>query len=136
MADAAGTNWAGTYAFAGTLHRPASLDELRAIVARAPRVHVLGSRHSFNAIADSAELVSLDGLPADVTVDHEAGTVSCSAALTYGELAAALAAEGVALHNLASLPHISVARRGGHRDARLGRRQRQPGHGGQRRWSS
>jgi xylitol oxidase len=43
-----------------------------------------------------------------VVVDHEAGTVSCNAALKYGELATALAAEGVALHNLASLPHISV----------------------------
>ena len=76
---------------------------------RAPRVRVLGSRHSFTAIADSAELVSLDGLPADVVVDHAAGTVTCNAALKYGELATALAAEGVALHNLASLPHISIA---------------------------
>jgi xylitol oxidase len=70
---------------------------------------VLGSRHSFSAIGDAAELVSLEGLPPDVVVDHAAGTVSCSAALTYGELATALAAEGVAMHNLASLPHISIA---------------------------
>jgi alditol oxidase len=103
------TNWAGTHVFrAGTVHRPTTRDEVREIVARAPRVRVLGSRHSFTAIADSAELVSLAGLPADVAVDHAAGTVTCNAGLKYGELATALAAEGVALHNLASLPHISI----------------------------
>ena len=72
-------------------------------------MRVLGSRHSFSAIADSAELVSLEDLPADVVVDRAAGTVSCNAGLKYGELATALAAQGLALHNLASLPHISVA---------------------------
>jgi xylitol oxidase len=102
-------NWAGTHVFrAGTLHRPTTVAQLREIVARAPRVRVLGSRHSFSDIADSAELVTLEGLPADVVVDHAAGTVTCNAALKYGELATTLAAEGVALHNLASLPHISV----------------------------
>ena len=35
--------------------------------------------------------------------------MTCSAWLKYGELAEALAAHGVALHNLASLPHISIA---------------------------
>jgi xylitol oxidase len=104
------TNWAGTYAFrAAALHRPSTREQLREIVARAPRVRVLGSRHSFTDLADSAELVSLEGLPADVAVDHKAGTVSCNAALKYGELAVALAGEEVALHNLASLPHISIA---------------------------
>jgi alditol oxidase len=64
------TNWAGTHAYrAATLHRPTTHAQLREVVARAPRVRVLGSRHSFNAIADSAELVSLDGLPAAVVVD-------------------------------------------------------------------
>ena len=53
--------------------------------------------------------MTLDALPADIVVDHAAGTVSCSAAVRYGELAEALEPEGVALRNLASLPHISVA---------------------------
>jgi alditol oxidase len=102
-------NWAGNHVFAaGTLHRPSTLDEVRAIVAGTPQVRVLGSRHSFSAVADSAELVSLEAMPADVVVDHAAGTVSCGGAVKYGELATALVAEGVALHNLASLPHISV----------------------------
>ena len=59
--------------------------------------------------ADSTELISLDGLPPDVAVDHVAGTVNCAPGVRYGELAQALAGEGLALHNLASLPHISVA---------------------------
>ena len=61
-------NWAGTHVYgAATLHRPGTREQVREIVARAPRVRVLGSRHSFSDIADSAELVSLEGLPADVT---------------------------------------------------------------------
>jgi xylitol oxidase len=103
------TNWAGNHTYqAASLHRPASLDQLRELVAGAAQVRVLGSRHSFNDIADSDVLVTLDGLPGEVAVDHAAGTVSCPAALRYGELARALAAEEVALANLASLPHISV----------------------------
>jgi alditol oxidase len=103
-------NWAGNYRYgAERLHRPSTLEEVREIVAAAPRVRVLGSRHSFNDMADSRELVTLAGLPADVVVDRTAGTVSFGAGLTYGELAGALHDEGLALHNLASLPHISVA---------------------------
>ena len=76
---------------------------------RRARVRVLGSRHSFTDLADSDELVSLESLPADVAVDRDARTVSFSAGLRYGELAEALEREGLALANLASLPHISVA---------------------------
>ncbi len=102
-------NWAGNVVYgARRLHCPTSVEALRELVAAAPRIRVLGSRHSFNTIADSCELVSLRALPAAVDVDREAGTVSCPAALTYGELAQALHAEGVALANLGSLPHISV----------------------------
>lgn len=104
------SNWAGSHIYqAATLHRPSSLEDAGEIIASACRVHVLGSRHSFTDIADSLELVSLDGLPADVVVDKSAGTVSFSGALRYGELAERLKVEGLALANLASLPHISVA---------------------------
>jgi alditol oxidase len=104
------SNWAGSYTYrADQLHRPSSLEQVQEIIANAPRVRVLGSRHSFTDIADSAELLTLERLPADVVVDHAAGTVSFSAGLTYGRLAEALQAEGVALANLGSLPHISGA---------------------------
>jgi xylitol oxidase len=102
-------NWAGTHAYAAErLHRPSTLEEVRAIVASARSVRVLGTRHSFSDIADSGALLSLDAVPAEVVVDRAAGTVSFGAGLTYGRLAEALAAEGLALHNLASLPDISV----------------------------
>jgi alditol oxidase len=103
-------NWAGNHRYQATrLHRPSTLEQVRELVAKASRVRVLGSRHSFTGIADSAELLSLDSLLTDLVVDHDAGTVSFSAGLRYGELAQALQAEGLALANLASLPHISVA---------------------------
>ena len=70
---------------------------------------MLGTRHTFTAIGDADELVSLAGLPAAIEVDAVAGTVACGAATTYGELAPALDAHGLALPALASLPHISVA---------------------------
>lgn len=104
------TNWAGNHVYrAAALHRPATLEELREIVARAPRVHAIGTRHSFTDIGDSTELVAVDGLAGEVVVDRAAGTVTCGAGLKYGELAEVLAAHGAALHNLASLPHISIA---------------------------
>jgi alditol oxidase len=106
----AGTNWAGSHRYrAARLHRPESVEQVQELAAAARRVRVLGSRHSFTGIADSEELLSLERLPAEVTVDHAAGTVSFPAGLRYGDLAEALHAEGVALANLASLPHISVA---------------------------
>ena len=105
-----GRNWAGNYAYgAEMLHRPSTVEQVQEILTGAPAVRVLGSRHSFNDIADSSELVTLEGMPGDVGFDRAAGTVSFNAGLKYGELVRALGAEGLALHNLASLPHISVA---------------------------
>ncbi|MBT1634371.1 D-arabinono-1,4-lactone oxidase [Clavibacter michiganensis] len=105
----AGTNWAGNYAYrAREVHSPTSVEELRTIVREATRIRVLGSRHSFNDIADSEVLVSLAELPADLVIDRDASTVTFSAGLAYGKLAELLGEEGLAIHNLASLPHISV----------------------------
>jgi alditol oxidase len=103
-------NWAGNLTYrAGRLHRPASLDELRRLLATAGRIRVLGSRHSFSDIGDADELVSLDGLPGEVAVDSAGSTVTVPAAMRYGDLAMVLDDHGLALANLASLPHISVA---------------------------
>jgi xylitol oxidase len=105
---ALGTNWAGSYAYrAHTLHRPETIEQLQEIVAAAPRIRVLGSRHTFSDIADSDELVSLAGLPPAIEIGD--GTVSLGGAVPYGELAATLDERGLALHNLASLPHTTVA---------------------------
>ncbi|MFI6079833.1 D-arabinono-1,4-lactone oxidase [Streptomyces sp. NPDC051217] len=111
VAGGAGTNWAGNIVFsADRVHRPATLDELRAIVAGSPRVRALGSGHSFNRIADTdGALVSLAGLPRTVDVDTAAGTVRVAGGVRYAELARKVHDQGLALHTMASLPHISVA---------------------------
>ncbi|GGN37232.1 xylitol oxidase [Actinoplanes campanulatus] len=105
------TNWAGNITFgARRLHRPESVAELRAVLAGADRLRVLGSGHSFNRLADTdGDLVSLAGLPRTVEIAPDRRSVRIDGGIRYGELAARLAAEGLALHNMASLPHISVA---------------------------
>ena len=104
------TNWAGNVTFTtADVLRPQSTGELQAIVARTPKLRVLGAGHSFSPVADSPAMVTLDGLPAEVEIDSARGTARVSAGLTYGELARGLDARGLALANLASLPHITVA---------------------------
>ncbi|MBZ3904749.1 FAD-binding protein [Streptomyces griseiscabiei] len=107
------TNWAGNITYtAKELHRPASVDALRALVAGSERVRVLGSGHSFNEIAEPGPegvLLSLTGLPPEIEVDTAARTVRVGGGVRYAELARAVHAHGLALHNMASLPHISVA---------------------------
>jgi alditol oxidase len=104
-------NWAGNIEFgAARVHRPGSVEQVQEVVAGAQRVRALGTGHSFNPIADTpADLVSVAGLPADIRIDADARTVSVAGGVRYGELARRLDAEGYALHNLGSLPHISVA---------------------------
>jgi xylitol oxidase len=104
------TNWAGSVTFQAETRRPSTLDEVRSLVARSAKVRALGSGHSFNDIADTPSvLLSLEGLPATFEVDTEARTVKVAASLRYAEVGRRLHERGYALHNLASLPHISVA---------------------------
>ena len=108
-------NWAGNYEYrAQRILQPTDLDELREIVTTAPKIRALGSRHSFNDLADTAAdvdgvLVSTASLPAGISIDAEARTVTVGGGVRYGDLARELQTAGWALHNLASLPHISVA---------------------------
>src|SRR4029077_9071146 len=44
-----------------------------------------------------------------IAIDEKARTVTVGAGVRYGDLAPVIDAKGFALHNLASLPHISVA---------------------------
>ncbi|GAA1774879.1 FAD-binding protein [Streptomonospora arabica] len=105
------TNWAGNIGFAAErLHHPSTVAEVQAAVARAERARALGSGHSFNAVADTpGDLVSLARLPRTMELDTAAGTVQVGAGVRYAELAQWLQERGRALHNLGSLPHISVA---------------------------
>jgi xylitol oxidase len=106
------TNWAGNLTYsADSLHYPTSVAEVQQLVAHEPRVKALGTRHSFNTIADcpGGALISLSELAPDITVDAQAMTVSVTGGTRYGVLAAELQSQGYALHNTGSLPHISVA---------------------------
>jgi xylitol oxidase len=90
------------------LLKPTSVEELQEIVAMTPRIRPLGSRHSFNRIADTdAVQVSVENLPDVFRIDGS--TVTVGAGVRYGEMVGRLHDAGWALHNLASLPHISIA---------------------------
>ena len=107
-------NWAGNHQVqAGRIHLPTSVEELQDIVRGSPRVRALGSRHTFNdlpdADGDDADLVSLELLPRRAEVDATRSTVTVDGGARYGDVIPALDAAGLALENLASLPHISVA---------------------------
>ena len=102
-------NWAGNLTYsAERLHMPRTVEEVQEIVSYSHRVRPLGSRHSFNTIADSADAqLSLEALPQTVTFAD--GSVTVPGGMRYGELVPYLDTHELALHNLASLPHISVA---------------------------
>jgi FAD/FMN-containing dehydrogenase len=103
-------NWARNIAYsARCLHRPASGGELARIIAGSDKIRALGSRHSFNSIADTpGELIDITGLPRIFDLDSAARTVTVNAGIRYGELARLLDRRGWALQNMASLPHITV----------------------------
>lgn len=103
-------NWAGnvTYRTDSVLH-PSSVEEVRDLISRGGPMRVLGTRHCFNDIADTAgSLLALDEMPMEIEVSADRGSVRVSSGARYGDIAPVLEAEGLALSNLASLPHISV----------------------------
>jgi len=104
-------NWAGNLVYrAERVEHPAGLEELRALITRGGPVRLLGSRHCFNDIADTAgTLIALDAMPRVIEVSTDRDAVRVSGGLRYGDVAPVLEAHGLALENLASLPHITVA---------------------------
>jgi xylitol oxidase len=103
------TNWSGNLTYStGNLEAPATVDDVQKAVKSSQKLRGLGSRHSFNSIADSRyEQVSLTHLN-EMTLDEAARTVTIGGGVTYSELAPWLDARGYALHNLASLPGITI----------------------------
>lgn len=110
MTSVLGTNWSGNHAYrAARIEAPASVDEVQALLRGATSVRALGTRHSFNTIADSADLlISTELLRSAAFINARDRTVTVGAGIRYGDLAGELQASGWALPNLASLPHISV----------------------------
>jgi len=105
------TNWAGNLTYGTTnIEYPTSVDALQQLVKKYNKVKVLGTRHCFNTIADSKDrFISLRDMNKIIALDQQAQTVTVEGGIKYGELAPWLNEKGYALHNLASLPHISVA---------------------------
>ena len=104
-------NWAGNVEYSTeNLYTAQSLDQVREFVKKQSSMKVLGTRHCFNKIADSTQqFLSLKEMDKVVALDTEARTVTIESGLTYGRLCPYLDSKGWAVHNLASLPHISVA---------------------------
>lgn len=103
-------NWAGNVEYSTDgVDYPASLEDVQRLVKSHDRLKVLGTRHCFNRIADSTDrLVALTRLNKVVALDPKRRQVTVEAGITYGQLCPYLHDKGFALHNLASLPHISV----------------------------
>lgn len=104
-------NWAGNLEY-GTdkVFTPTSLEQVQEYVKKNAKLKALGSRHCFNNIADSKDaFISLSPMAKVIALDPAKRTVTVSAGITYGQLCPYLDEKGFALHNLASLPHISVA---------------------------
>src|SRR5437868_490298 len=111
MPDEKLKNWSGNFEFStDRIANASSLEQVQNFVKAQNKLKALGTRHCFNKIADSKDnLLSMRSLDQFVSVNAENHIVTVDAGITYGKLAPVLDAQGYALHNLASLPHISVA---------------------------
>lgn len=104
-------NWSGNLTY-GTdqVQYPKTVAEVQQLVKKHNKIKALGTRHCFNNIADSKDdLLSTKEMNRVVALDTKAHTITVEGGIKYGELAPYLHQHGFALHNLASLPHISVA---------------------------
>jgi xylitol oxidase len=104
-------NWGRNIVYkAKNLSEPASVEELQKILKEAGYMKGLGSKHSYNDIADSPTTqISLRKLNRMLDVDESNRTVTIEGGIKYEELAPSLHEKGFALHNLASLPQVTVA---------------------------
>ncbi|CAB4579031.1 MAG: FAD-binding protein [Actinobacteria bacterium] len=104
-------NWSKNIDFGEKAYlQPQSLSELQEMVRSHPKIRARGSAHSFNQIANTNHYaINLSQMPQVIEVNEVKRSVKVSAGMTYGELAPVLDKQGWALHNLASLPHISIA---------------------------
>jgi len=103
-------NWAGNYRYSTSkVFQPSSLSETQDAVRSVSHVRALGTRHCFNDIADS-DVAQLSTLRlTSFHLNAEQRTVTVGGGIKYGDLAVQLDRAGFAIHNMASLPHISVA---------------------------
>lgn len=104
-------NWAGNLTYSTTnVFQPSTVEEVQEAIKQCSKVRALGTRHCFNRIADSEDnLISTENLNNVIDINVEARTVTVDAGMRYGKLCKKIHEAGFAIHNLASLPHISIA---------------------------
>jgi xylitol oxidase len=104
-------NWAGNINYTShKVYHPGSVEEVQQIVKSNNKLKCLGSKHSFSTIADTdGFFVATDNLKSVLKLDEKNKSVIIEPGIAYGDLSVYLQQRGYALHNLASLPHISVA---------------------------
>lgn len=105
------SNWAGNVEYStANVATANSVAAIQDFVRKHSSFKTLGTRHCFNRIADSKQQLLTTDFSAQAPVIDAAGrTISVGPGVRYGTIAPMLEKSGFALHNLASLPHISVA---------------------------
>jgi xylitol oxidase len=119
MAATNNTNWCKSVAFQfAQFSEPTSVSQVQQLVTAAKtrnqQVRVVGSAHSFNQIANTTNgvglsLINMTGLASPIDTSTNPPMVSIHAGSTYGDICSLLHEQGFALHNLASLPHVTIA---------------------------
>ena len=103
-------NWSGNIEYRpAEIARPESISELQKVVADSRKVRAYGSGHSFNTLADTdGTLIAFSVFDKNIEIDSSKMLVRVPAGVRYGEVAPKLHANGFALRNMGSLPHITV----------------------------
>ena len=105
------TNWAGNFHYSTEkVFQPASVADVQDAVRSVGGVRALGTRHAFNGIADSkvAQISTLKLKEVKLDAALPLRRSRWALGFVMRDLATIIDAKGFALHNLASLPHISV----------------------------
>ena len=81
-------NWSQHHTFStNKVHYPETVEQLQNVVRQSSNIKTLGSRHSFNHIADATEdIISLEKLDHKVIIDRKKQTAMVSGGMTYSEL--------------------------------------------------
>lgn len=103
-------NWAGNLAYSTqNIINVNTVKNIQELVKGSDKLKLLGSRHCFNHIADSKNLLlDISQMNKVISLDKKSHKVTVEGGIKYGELSPDLHENGFALPNLASLPHISV----------------------------
>src|SRR5690349_4940588 len=92
------TNWAGNLTYStDNVHYPTSVEQVQEVVKRCNKIRALGSRHSFNTIADSTEnQLSLERMNKVLSLDKASNTITVESGTRYGDFAPYLDENGYA----------------------------------------